>query len=77
MTTRSVLDGKPFYMAMNSMMAVSSFWATVTVSMPLQAMNTHEARKVLNIVNFVRSADPRPPRADMISAVREEVALNL
>ena len=34
-------------------------------------------RKVLNIVNFVRSADPRPPRADMINAVREEVALNL
>ena len=64
-------------MVMNSMMAVSAFVAAVTVSLPLQATNAHEARKVLNIVNFVRSADPRPPRADMIRAVREEVALNL
>ena len=43
----------------------------------LHAADAHEARKVLNIVNFVRSADPRPPRAEMISAIREEVALNL
>ena len=40
-------------------------------------INDNYPRKVLNIVNFVRSADPRPPRAEMISAVREEVALNL
>lgn len=45
--------------------------------MALSASEANEARKALNIVNFVRSADPRPPRADMISAVREEVALNL
>ena len=41
------------------------------------ASGAGEVRKVLNIVNFVRSADPRPPRAEMIRAVREEVALNL
>ena len=40
-------------------------------------INDNCPRKVLNIVNFVRSADPRPPRAEMIRAVREEVALNL
>ena len=45
--------------------------------MALSASEANEARKALNIVNFVRSADPRPPRAEMISAVREEVALNL
>ena len=64
-------------MVVNRMMAVSAFVVAVAVSLPLRATNAHEARKVLNIVNFVRSADPRPPRADMISAVREEVALNL
>ena len=45
--------------------------------MVLSASEANEARKALNIVNFVRSADPRPPRAEMIRAVREEVALNL
>ena len=34
------------------------------------------ARKVINMVNFVRSADPRPPRKEMLDALREEVALN-
>ena len=88
MMSRKILTEKPYAgepharvdeggMVVNRMMAVSAFVVAVAVSLPLQATNAHEARKVLNIVNFVRSADPRPPRADMISAVREEVALNL
>jgi len=55
-------------------MAVSVVLA-VGVSQLLTAED-HEARKVLNIVNFVRSADPRPPRKEMLDALREEVALN-
>ena len=42
----------------------------------LSICHAEEARKVVNIVNFVRSADPRPPREEMLKAVREEVALN-
>ena len=38
--------------------------------------NAGDARKVLNIVNFVRSADPRLPRASLLEALHEEVALN-
>jgi hypothetical protein len=34
-------------------------------------------RKVLNIVNFVRSADPRFPRKSLLEALRKEVELNL
>ena len=39
------------------------------------AVDGNRPRKVLNIVNFVRSADPRQPREEMVRAVREEVAL--
>ena len=50
---------------------ISAFVLCVTA-----AQDNASVRKVVNIVNFVRSADPRPPRAEMISAIREEVALN-
>lgn len=35
-----------------------------------------QVRKVVNIVNFVRAADPRMPKSEYIRALREEVALN-
>ena len=50
--------------------------AALCVAMAALPASAAPARKVLNMVNFVRSADPRPPRAEMVSALREEVALN-
>ena len=34
------------------------------------------ARKVLNVVNFVRALDPRMPKAEYVRALDEEVKLN-
>lgn len=34
------------------------------------------ARRVVNLINFVRAADPRKPREQLLEAVREEAALN-
>ena len=33
-------------------------------------------RKVVNIVNFVRAADPRMPKSEYVLALREQIALN-
>lgn len=34
------------------------------------------ARRVLNVVNFVRALDPRMPKAEYVRALAEEVKLN-
>ena len=60
----------------NMKIALAAVVVSIVVFSATIAQDSAPVRKVVNIVNFVRSADPRPPRAEMISTIREEVALN-